>query len=92
MLDFGAWVLVGATIGWLSCRVMQATPATARLLNIVVGVAGACLAALIITPLLGAGLPQEGTFSLPALIVALFGALGLLLLINPSRRGSPSQY
>ena len=92
MLDFGAWVLVGTTIGWLSSRMMQAKPKAARLLNIFVGVAGACLAALIITPLLGAGLPQEGTFSLPALIVALFGALGLLLVLNPSRRGSHSQY
>jgi uncharacterized membrane protein YeaQ/YmgE (transglycosylase-associated protein family) len=91
MLDFGAWVLVGITIGWLSSRVMQSTPSAASSLNIVVGVTGACLAALIITPLLGAGLPQEGTFSLPALVVALFGALGLLLVLNPSRRGNPSQ-
>lgn len=91
MLDFSAWVIVGVAMGWLTSTVRQAPPMTARLLNIVVGVAGACLAALIITPLF-AGLPQEGTFSLPALVVALLGALGLLLLINPSRRGSPSQY
>ena len=92
MLDFAAWVMVGAFIGWLSSLVMGTAPMQVRLLNMVIGVVGAFLAALILTPLFGAGLPQEGSFSLPALVVALFGAIGLLLMLNPSRRGSTVNY
>jgi uncharacterized membrane protein YeaQ/YmgE (transglycosylase-associated protein family) len=88
MLDFVAWVVVGACMGALSSVLMRGAPLTLRLLNMVVGVMGAFLAALILTPLFGAGLPQEGAFSLPALVVALFGAVGLLLVVNPGRRAS----
>jgi uncharacterized membrane protein YeaQ/YmgE (transglycosylase-associated protein family) len=92
MMDFAAWVMVGALMGWLSSRVMGTAPLQIRLLNMVVGVVGAFLAALIVTPLLGTGMPQEGSFSLPALVVALFGAAGLLLVLNPGRQGSTAQY
>jgi uncharacterized membrane protein YeaQ/YmgE (transglycosylase-associated protein family) len=88
MLDFVAWVVVGACIGGLSGVLMRGAPLTIRLLNMVVGVMGAFLAALILTPLFGAGLPREGAFSLPALVVALFGAVGLLLVVNPVRQAS----
>ena len=86
MLDFVAWVCVGALAGWLSGRVMGPPARPIRMLNMVIGVVGAFVAGLILTPLFGAGLPQEGAFSLPALVVALFGAVGLLLVLNPSRR------
>jgi uncharacterized membrane protein YeaQ/YmgE (transglycosylase-associated protein family) len=92
MLDFAAWVLVGGLSGWLVSVVLGTATGTIRLLNMVVGVVGAFLAALILTPFFGVGLPQEGAFSLPALVVALFGAVGLLLILNPRRRGSAAQY
>lgn len=92
MLDFGAWVLVGAAMGWLVSLVTGTAPVQIRLLNMVVGVVGAFLAALILTPLFGVGLPEEGTFSVPALVVALFGAMGLLLMLSPRRQESASQY
>ena len=86
MLDFVAWVVVGALIGWVSSLVMGTAPLQMRLLNIVVGVVGAFLAALILTPLFGLGLPQEGAFSLPALVAAPIGSAGLLRIVNPGRR------
>ena len=92
MLDFGAWVLVGGVSGWLVSVVLGTATGPIRLLNMVVGVVGAFLAALILTPFFGVGLPQEGAFSLPALIAALFGALGLVLILNPRRRESPAQF
>ncbi len=87
MLDFIAWVLVGAFVGWLTSMFMGGNPPHLRLLNMVIGVMGAFLAALLLTPLFGAGLPQEGAFSVPAFIVAVLGAVGLVLVLNP-RRGS----
>jgi uncharacterized membrane protein YeaQ/YmgE (transglycosylase-associated protein family) len=74
----------------VSGLVMRGQPLALRLLNLVVGVIGAFLAALILTPLLGAGLPADGAFSLPALVVALFGAVGLLLVVNPIRASRPA--
>ena len=90
MLDFAAWVVVGAIVGWVCGLFTGGTPPQIRLLNVVIGVVGAFLAALILTPLFGAGLPQEGAFSVPAFVVALFGALALVLMLNPVRRGSPA--
>lgn len=90
MLDFTAWVVVGAVVGWACGLFTGGTPPQIRLLNVVTGVVGAFLAALLLTPLFGAGLPQEGAFSLPAFITALFGALGLVMVLNPIRRRSPA--
>lgn len=92
MLDFGAWVLVGATMGWLASLVTRTAPVQIRLLNVVVGVVGAFLAALILTPFFGVGLPEEGAFSVPALVVALFGAIGLLAVLSPRRQEGTSQF
>ena len=88
MFDFIAWVMVGVVVGWVCSLFSGSTPPRIRLLNRVVGVAGAFIAGLILTPLFGAGLPQEGTFSVPALVVALLGAIGLVLVLNPVRRGA----
>jgi uncharacterized membrane protein YeaQ/YmgE (transglycosylase-associated protein family) len=92
MLDFGAWVMVGAAMGWLASLITGTAPMQIRLLNMVVGVVGAFLAALILTPLFGVGLPQEGAFSVPALVVALLGAIGLLMVVGPRRKESASLY
>jgi uncharacterized membrane protein YeaQ/YmgE (transglycosylase-associated protein family) len=58
------------------------------LLNVIVGVVGAFLAGLVLTPLLGIGTINEGSFSLPALIVSLLGAVVLLAVVNLFRQGT----
>ena len=58
------------------------------LLNIVVGIVGAFLAGLVVTPLLGIGTINQGNFSLPALIVSLIGAIALLAIVSLFRRGT----
>jgi uncharacterized membrane protein YeaQ/YmgE (transglycosylase-associated protein family) len=89
MLDFAAWVVVGAFVGWVCGVISGGTPPQIRILNMIIGVVGAFVAALLLTPLFGAGLPQEGAFSTPALLAALVGAAGLLMVLTPTRRGSP---
>jgi uncharacterized membrane protein YeaQ/YmgE (transglycosylase-associated protein family) len=56
-------------------------------MNIVVGVVGAFVAGLVLTPLLGISTINESNFSLPALLVSLLGAVGLLALVKLFRRG-----
>jgi uncharacterized membrane protein YeaQ/YmgE (transglycosylase-associated protein family) len=58
------------------------------LLNVVVGIVGALLAGLVLSPLLGIGTINAADFSLPALIVSLLGAVILLAVVNLFRRGS----
>jgi uncharacterized membrane protein YeaQ/YmgE (transglycosylase-associated protein family) len=86
MLYFIIWLIVGAVIGWLASMLMGQREG--MLLNIVVGIVGAFLAGLVLTPLLGIGTINQGNFSLPALIVSLVGAMALLVIVSLFRRGT----
>ena len=52
------------------------------LLNIIVGIVGAFLAGLFLTPYLGISTINQNDFSLPALMVSLLGALILLTVLS----------
>jgi uncharacterized membrane protein YeaQ/YmgE (transglycosylase-associated protein family) len=86
MVNFVVWLIVGAIIGWLASQLMGQSEGL--LLNIVVGIVGAFLAGLVVTPLLGIGTINQGNFSLPALIVSLVGAIALLAIFSIFRRGT----
>jgi uncharacterized membrane protein YeaQ/YmgE (transglycosylase-associated protein family) len=86
MVNFIVWLVVGAIIGWLASQLMGQREGL--LLNIVVGVVGAFLAGLVLTPLLGIGTINQGNFSLPALIVSLLGAMALLAIVSIFRRST----
>ena len=55
---------------------------------IIVGIAGAFLAGLLLTPLLGGGTINQGDFSLTGLLISLVGAVVLLAIVNLLRRGT----
>jgi uncharacterized membrane protein YeaQ/YmgE (transglycosylase-associated protein family) len=57
-------------------------------LNIIVGIVGALLAGLLLTPLFGIGTINQSNFSLPALLISLLGAVILLAIVNLVRRGT----
>ena len=82
MLNFVSWLMVGGIIGWLASAIMRTDAEQGTLLNIVVGVVGAFVAGLVLTPLLGIGTISEGSFNLPALVVSLLGAVLLLAVVN----------
>jgi uncharacterized membrane protein YeaQ/YmgE (transglycosylase-associated protein family) len=86
MLNFIVWIIVGAIIGWLASQLMGQREGL--LLNIIVGIVGAFLAGVVLTPLLGISTINQGNFSLPALIVSLLGALVLLAIVGLFRRRS----
>jgi len=86
LINFIIWLIVGGIIGWLASLIMG--DREGLLLDIVVGIVGAFLAGLVLTPFIGVTTINQGNFSLPGLLVSLLGALILLAIVNLFRRGS----
>src|SRR3546814_13038859 len=78
---------VGGIIGLRSIVVLRTDAQKGILLNIVVGIIGSLLGGFLLGPLLGGGNLLSGAFDIMTLIVALLGAIILLAIVNPFRRG-----
>lgn len=88
MLNFIAWLIVGGIIGWLASAILRTDAEQGTLLNVVIGVVGAFVAGLVLTPLLGIATFTDGSFNLPALTVSLLGAAVLVAVVNLFRHGT----
>jgi len=82
------WIIVGGIIGWIASIIMGTNAQQGILLNIIVGIVGAFLAGLLLSPVLGIGTINNSNFSLPAFLVSLGGAIILLAIVNLFRRGT----
>ena len=87
MINFIVWIIVGGIIGWVASLIMRTDAQQGLLLNIVVGIVGAFVAGLILTPFLGIGTINQSNFSIAAMLVSLGGAVILLAIVNLFRRG-----
>jgi uncharacterized membrane protein YeaQ/YmgE (transglycosylase-associated protein family) len=88
MLTWILIIIVGGILGWLASIVMRTDAQQGILLNIVVGIVGAILGGLLLSPLIGGGSITSGDFSITNLLVSLLGAIILLAIVNMFRRGS----
>jgi uncharacterized membrane protein YeaQ/YmgE (transglycosylase-associated protein family) len=87
-MNFIIWLIVGGLIGWVASIIMKTNGQQGILLNVIVGIVGAFLAGLILSPLLGISTINQNNFSLPALLMSLAGAVILLAVVNLfTRRG-----
>ncbi|MHB0857550.1 MAG: GlsB/YeaQ/YmgE family stress response membrane protein [Anaerolineae bacterium] len=86
-MNFLIWIIAGAFIGWIASMIMHTNSRQGLLLDIVVGIVGAFLAGLVLTPLLGIGTINQNDFSLSALLVSLLGAIILLAVVRLFRQG-----
>jgi uncharacterized membrane protein YeaQ/YmgE (transglycosylase-associated protein family) len=87
-MNFIIWLIVGGIVGWLASLVMRTNRQQGLILNIVVGIAGAFLAGVVLTPMLGISTINQNNFSLHGLLVSLIGAIVLLAIVSLfSRRG-----
>jgi uncharacterized membrane protein YeaQ/YmgE (transglycosylase-associated protein family) len=86
-MNFIIWLIVGGIVGWLASMVMRTSGQQGLILNIVVGIVGAFLAGLVLTPLLGGGTINQNDFSLSGLVVSFLGAIILLAVVNLFTRG-----
>lgn len=81
-------LIVGGIIGWLASLVMRTDGQQGIFLNVVVGIVGALVAGLLVTPFLGGAPITSGSFDIMSLVVSFLGAVILLAIINLIRRGS----
>ena len=81
-------IIIGGVLGWLASMVMKTDGQQGIFLNIVVGLIGAVIAGLFMTPLLGGAPITDGAFDIRSLVVSFVGALVLLAIVNLVRRGS----
>ena len=86
LINLIIWLIVGGIIGWLASLIMG--DREGLLLDIIVGIVGAFIAGLVLTPFIGISTINQGNFSLPGLLVSLLGALILLAIVNLFRRRS----
>jgi len=85
-MNYVIWIIAGAVIGWVASVLMHTNSQQGLLLDIIVGIVGAFVAGLVLTPLLGIGTINQNNFSLPALLVSLGGAIILLAVVKLLRR------
>ena len=88
MINFIVWIIVGGVLGWIASMIMGTNAQQGTLMNIVVGIVGAFLAALVLTPLLGIATINQNNFSIQAMGVSLLGAVILLAVLSLFRRGT----
>jgi len=81
-MNFIIWLIVGGIVGWLASIVMRTNGQQGLILNIVVGIAGAFVAGVVLTPMLGIATINQSNFSLPGLLVSLVGAVILLAVVS----------
>lgn len=87
MINFIIWLILGGIVGWLASMVMGTDQRQGALLNIIVGIVGAFLGGLLLTPLLGIGTINQNEFSIGGLFVSFLGALILLAIVNLFSKG-----
>ena len=85
LLNIVAWIIFGALAGWVASIITGRNERQGCILNIVVGIVGALLGGFIVGLLSGTGFQAVG-FSLRGFIVAVLGAVVLLLLVGLVRR------
>ena len=88
MINFLIWIILGGVLGWLASIVMHTNANQGTFLNIVVGIIGAFVAGMVLTPLFGVATINQNNFSLPALLGSLLGAILLLGIVNLFQRGT----
>lgn len=81
-------LVVGGIIGWVASLIMRTDGQQGVLLNVIVGIVGALLAGLVVTPLIGGAPITSGGINLQSILVSLVGAVVLLAIINLFRRGA----
>jgi uncharacterized membrane protein YeaQ/YmgE (transglycosylase-associated protein family) len=81
-MNFIIWLIVGGIVGWVASIIMRTNGQQGLILNIIVGIVGAFVAGLLLTPLLGIATINQSDFSLPALIVSVVGAVILLAIVS----------
>lgn len=88
MINFIVWIILGGLLGWIASLMMNTDAQQGTFLNIIVGIVGAFLAGMFLSPLFGVSTINQNNFSIASLLVSLLGAVVLLGIVNLFRRGA----
>jgi uncharacterized membrane protein YeaQ/YmgE (transglycosylase-associated protein family) len=80
-----SWIIFGALAGWIASIIAGTNRRQGCIANIVIGIVGAFVGGLLVGLATGDGF--DLAFDLGSLVVAVMGALILLAIFPPSRRG-----
>ena len=83
-MNFIMWLAVGFIVGRAASLVIGTREGI--VLDIIVGIAGAFVAGLVVTPLLGISTINQNPFNFPAMLVSTGGAVVLLAVLNLFRQ------
>lgn len=86
-MNFLIWLIVGGVVGWLASMIMRTDGQQGIFLNVVVGIIGAFIGGLLLSPLFGTGTINNSGLSMGTFLVSLGGAVILLAIVNLFRRG-----
>ena len=86
MINFIIWLIVGALVGWVASLIMKTNNRQGLIADLVVGIVGAFVGGIILSPLFHVSTINESNFSLPALLVSLGGAVILLVFFKLLRK------
>ena len=75
-------IVAGSIMGWLTAFILQIRTSRWLQINVVVGVIGALIAGLIISPLVGEGDLVHGYYSVDALLITVVGSALALICVN----------
>jgi uncharacterized membrane protein YeaQ/YmgE (transglycosylase-associated protein family) len=83
LLDIIFWIVLGGLAGWIASMIMGTDARMGAGANIVVGIIGAIIGGLLMNAMGGQGVTG---FNLYSILVAIGGAVILLLLVRAFRR------
>ena len=83
MIDFIAWIIVGALAGWIASMIMKTNASMGALANIVVGILGAFIGGWVLR-LFGVNV-VEGQLTIGSVLTAVLGAVILLAVVKAVR-------
>jgi len=86
MINFIIWLIAGALVGWVASLIMRTNRKQGLITDIIVGIVGAFVGGLILSPVFHVSTINESNFSLPALLVSLGGATILLVIFKLIRK------
>ena len=85
MLNFIIWIVLGAIIGWLASMITGRNRQQGFVMDIIVGIVGAFLGGVVYSLITGGGLNFSSSVDITSLggfVVALIGAVVLLVIVN----------
>lgn len=87
VMSYVIMVVIGGVLGWLASMVMRTDAQQGILLNVIVGIVGALIGGILLSPMVGSGSIVDGDYSVASLGVSFVGALVLLAVLNLLWRG-----